>query len=61
VLPELSQIIKAEESRREREINYTVMTEEEFSFRKSRRDPFVLSILTGSRVMIVGDEEELVN
>lgn len=61
VLPELSQIIKAEEVRREREINYTVMTEEEFAFRKSRRDPFVLSIVASSRVMIVGDEEELVN
>ncbi|OGG11588.1 hypothetical protein A2Z00_05160 [Candidatus Gottesmanbacteria bacterium RBG_13_45_10] len=61
VLPELSQIIKAEEVRRDREINYTVMTEEEFLFRKSRRDPFVLSILEGSRVMIVGDEEEMVS
>lgn len=61
VLPELSQIIKAEEVRREREINYTVMSEEEFAFRKSRRDPFVLSIVMGSRVMIVGDEEELVS
>ena len=61
VLPELSQIIKAEEARREREINYTVMTEEEFAFRKSRRDPFVLSVIGGSRVMIIGDEEELVN
>lgn len=61
VLPELSQIIKAEEVRREREINYTVMTEEEFAFRKSRRDPFVLSVINGSRVMIIGDEEELVN
>lgn len=61
VLPELSQIIKAEEVRRQREINYTVMTEEEFSFRKVRRDPFVLSVLASSRVMIVGDEEEMVN
>jgi len=61
VLPELSQIIKSEEARREREINYTVMTEEEFTFRKSRRDPFVLSIIGGSRVMVVGDEEDLVN
>jgi hypothetical protein len=60
VLPELSQIIKAEEARREREINYTVMTEEEFLFRKSRRDPFVLGVIGGSRVMIIGDEEELV-
>lgn len=61
VLPELSQIIKAEEARHQREINYTVMTEDEFTFRKSRRDPFVLSVIGGSRVMIVGDEEELVS
>ena len=60
VLPELSQIIKAEETRREREINYTVMTEEEFEFRKSRRDPFVITVLSGSRVLIIGDEEDLV-
>jgi hypothetical protein len=53
--------VKAEEVRREREINYTVMTEEEFVFRKRRRDPFALSILEGSRSMIIGDEEELVS
>lgn len=61
VLPELAQLIKAEEMRRGRELNYTVMTEEEFHFRKSRRDPFVLSALVGSRVMLIGDEEELVD
>lgn len=61
VLPELSQLIKAEEARHGREINYTVMTEEEFLFRKRRRDPFILGILNGSRIMIIGDEEELVN
>src|SRR3989344_795685 len=33
VLPELAQIVKAEEVRRETEINYTAMTEEEFLFR----------------------------
>jgi len=60
VLPELSQLIKVEEQKRGRELNYTVMTEEEFDFRKRRRDPFILSILEGSRVMILGDEEELV-
>lgn len=61
VLPELSQIVRQEEIRREAELNYTVMTEEEFDFRKKRRDPFVLEILRGSRIMIVGDEEELVS
>lgn len=60
VLPELGQLIKAEEVRREREVNYTVMSEEEFAFRKRRRDPFVVSVLSGSRVMIIGDEEEMI-
>lgn len=60
VLPELAQLVKAEEVRREKELNYTVMTEEEFIFRKRRRDPFVLSIMEGSRVMVIGDEEDMV-
>jgi DNA-binding transcriptional ArsR family regulator len=61
VIPELSQIVKSEEVRRDQEINYTVMTEDEFEFRKKRRDPFILGILSSSRVMIIGDEEELVS
>lgn len=61
VLPELSQLVRQEEVKREKEINYTVMSEEEFDFRKKRRDPFVLDILRGSRIMLIGDEEELVH
>lgn len=61
VLPELAQLVKQEEARKSNEINYTVMTEEEFTFRKRRRDPFILSIMDVSRVMLIGDEEELVN
>lgn len=61
VLPELAALIRAEESKRNKEINYTVMSKEEFEFRKKRRDPFLLGILSGSRVMIIGDEEELVS
>ena len=60
VLPELASLIRVEESRRGKEINYTVMSREEFDFRKKRRDPFLLGILAGSRVMIIGDEEDLV-
>jgi DNA-binding transcriptional ArsR family regulator len=59
VLPELAILIRDEEKRLGREINYTVMTEEEFSFRKKKRDPFILSILSGSRVMLYGDEESI--
>ncbi len=61
VLPELTQLVRVEESKRKREINYTVMSIEEFNFRRSRRDPFILSIIAGSRIMVIGDEEELVS
>lgn len=60
ILPELAVLIRVEESRRGKEINYTVMSREEFEFRKKRRDPFLLGILAGSRVMVIGDEESLV-
>lgn len=59
VVQELSIIIRAEEAKRKHEVNYTVMTEEEFIFRKRRRDPFITSIIYGSRVMLIGDEEQL--
>lgn len=61
VLPELATLIRMEESKRGKEINYTVMSKEEFEFRKKRRDPFLLGILSGSRTMVIGDEEELVS
>lgn len=60
VLPELGAIVRDEEARRNREINFTPMTEEEFNFRKNRRDPFVMNILSMPRVMLIGDEEEMV-
>lgn len=59
-LPELATLIRAEESRRKTEINYTVMTRDELIFRKQRRDPFLQGILAMSRVMIIGDEDDLV-
>ena len=59
VLPELALLVRNEEMRLSTEINYTAMTEEEFKFRKQRTDPFLVGILSGSRVMLVGDEEGL--
>lgn len=59
VLPELALLVRNEEARLSTEINYTAMTEEEFEFRKKRHDPFINSILADSRVMILGDEENL--
>ncbi len=61
VLPELASIIRAEESKRGHEINYTVMSREELDFRKKRRDPFIQSVLSNSRIMVIGDEDLLVS
>ncbi|PJE67854.1 hypothetical protein COU95_00110 [Candidatus Shapirobacteria bacterium CG10_big_fil_rev_8_21_14_0_10_40_9] len=61
VLPEMAAIIKAEEQKRDQEINYTVMTNEEFSFRRERKDPFLLGILSSSKIMIIGEEQDLVS
>jgi hypothetical protein len=58
-LPELAKIIREEEVKIGKEINYSVMTKDEFDFRKKRRDPFLNSILSNSRIMLLGDEEEL--
>jgi hypothetical protein len=60
VLPGVAAIVKQFEGMLGREINYTAMTQEEFDFRKKRRDPFILNILRGSRIVLIGDEEELV-
>ncbi len=61
VLPELAVLVRNEETRLTTEINYTAMSEEEFKFRKKRNDPFITGILNGSRVMLIGDEEGLLN
>lgn len=61
VMPEIVALIKTEEERIKREINYTVMTLEEFQFRKRRKDPFLMEILFGQRIMIIGDEIELIS
>lgn len=60
VLPELAQLIKQEEKKIDREINYAVFTDEEFEFRKTRRDPFMMDVLFGTRVMVLGSEVEFV-
>ncbi len=61
VLPELALLVREEEKRLDSEINYTVMTEDEFDFRKKKSDPFIQSILHASRVMLLGDEESMLS
>ncbi len=43
----LEPLVKEEEKSRGHEINYTVMTLDEFEFRKARHDPFLQEVLAG--------------
>jgi hypothetical protein len=61
VLPELALLVREEEKRLNAEINYTVMNDDEFDYRKKKRDPFIMTILSGSRVMLLGDEEAMLS
>src|SRR5258708_1818168 len=61
VLPELALLIRNEERRIGAEINYTAMTEEEFDFIKKTRDAFIIGVLIGSRIMVIGDEESMIS
>ena len=59
ILPELQAAVADEQARREAEINYSFMDEAEFTFRVRRRDPFILRVLVQPKIMLIGDEGEL--
>lgn len=59
VLPELQGLIANEQTTREREINYSFMDDAEFLFRVKRRDPFILKVLVQPKIMLIGEEEDL--
>jgi len=59
VVPEVVSTVSEVEKEFGREINYTVMNDEEFNFRKKNNDPFIWRFLRQPKVMLVGTEEEL--
>ncbi len=59
VIPEIELIVSDGEKEFGKPINYTVMTEEEFVFRKKNNDPFIWRFLKQPKIMLVGNEDEL--
>ncbi|MEX1052365.1 MAG: hypothetical protein WEC80_00785 [Patescibacteria group bacterium] len=59
VVPEITSIVSEVEKEFGSEINYTVMTEEEFNFRKKNNDQFVWRFLKQPKIMLMGLEEDL--
>lgn len=58
VIPEVQPLIGQVEKEFGQEINYTVMTEEEFIFRKKNNDPFIWRFLKQPKIMLIGREDE---
>lgn len=58
VVPEIASIVADVEKEFGREINFTVMPEDEFAFRKKNNDPFVWKFLKQPKIMLVGSEDD---
>lgn len=56
-LTELEKLVFDFKQKLGREVHYSVMTDEEFIFRKRKNDQFVSKILGQGRTMLFGDEE----
>lgn len=61
IMPQIALLVKDYEKENLTEVNYSCMTEEEFAYRKSRKDPFILTILSQGRIMLIGDEADLIS
>ncbi len=55
----LSKLIKQSEQKLGREIRYTVLSEDDFAFRKKKRDLFTLNIINRRNILLIGDADFL--
>jgi len=58
-IAELAKLTKEEGEKLGIEINYSVMTDEEFSFRKKNKDLFLSKILQRNKLLLIGKEDYL--
>ena len=55
----LIRVLNAVEKKIQREINYAIYSRESYQKRKKERDPFIIDVITGPKIVLVGDENEL--
>ena len=56
IMPQVALLVKSIEKMSNTEINYSCMTEEEFTYRKGHKDPFIVKVLLEPRITLVGDD-----
>lgn len=61
IMPQVALLVKQIEKMLTTEINYSCMTEEEFNYRKSHKDPFMMKVLLQPRITLIGDEIQLLS
>lgn len=61
VLKEIEKLIKAEELKRNREINYMLMEKAEFRLRQHKHDPFIVDFFLSYPIVIFGDLKDITN
>jgi len=58
-LAALAEVIACLEDQLGREINYVALTQAELAQRLADGDPFIKNVLTGPKIMLIGDEDDL--
>ncbi len=58
-MDKVRKFVKKEEARVGHEINYTVMSEDELSLRKDRKDRFLIRAFLQGKIMLIGNEDEM--
>jgi hypothetical protein len=56
----IDELVKVEEKKRDREINYMVMDKNEFKLRKVKRDPILVDFFLTCPAVIIGNPVELI-
>lgn len=54
-------MVEEAQKKMNRELHYAVLSEHDFDLRKKRRDPFLVNLFLGSKLVLVGDLDELIS
>jgi hypothetical protein len=57
----LAEIVGSSEKRIGKEVNYTVLTDNDFDIRKKRRDSFVEQLVSGDHILLIGDKASFIS
>ena len=58
-LSELASSVAAIEEELARPVNYIIYSQEEWKSKVEERDPFILNVLKGEKIMLIGSVDEL--